>query len=148
MICIVDGCQERTKAKNPKRGFCHRHYMRWWHHGDPTFHRFAYLRADRASIRDDILWVAGFLEGEGCFGMNSPTARCATISAAQVDKEPLARLRTFLGGSIRSKNGRGKNHSDHYVWQISGKRARGVMMTLYSLLSTRRKEAVRKALAV
>ena len=34
-----------------------------------------------------------------------------------------------------------------FDWIVFGGRARGVMQTLYSLLSTRRKEAIRLALA-
>ena len=32
MDCKIDGCERQVVA----RGWCHRHYMRWWTHGDPT----------------------------------------------------------------------------------------------------------------
>lgn len=30
--CSVRGCRRPVKA----RGWCNRHYLRWWKHGDPT----------------------------------------------------------------------------------------------------------------
>lgn len=47
----------------------------------------------------DLHWAAGFLEGEGCFHFSK--ARHLHVSVAQVNKEPLDRLRNiFRGGSL------------------------------------------------
>jgi len=44
-----------------------------------------------------IFWIAGFLEGEGCF---SSTRSTSHVTATQVQKEPLEKLHKFLGGSL------------------------------------------------
>ena len=47
----------------------------------------------------DLYWAAGFLEGEGGFGMYGPK-NAWSVQAAQVQKEPLERLKSLFGGSI------------------------------------------------
>ena len=141
--CRISGCTRDAVYKEAK--LCGAHYMRWWMHGDPKYDGKVYLRATRSPTSSDLHWAAGFLEGEGCFSLNHKPIGCPIVSAAQVDSEPLTRLREFLGGSIGSVNGKG-NRQGHFVWQISGARARGVMLTLYKLLSHRRQQAILKAL--
>lgn len=85
----------------------------------------------------DLHWAAGFLEGEGHFAFNSGPI----VSANQKGKETLVRLQKMFGGSI------GKHATDGcYYWKRSGPYAVGIMMTLYSLMSTRRKEQIKDAL--
>lgn len=84
-----------------------------------------------------IEWAAGFLEGEGTF------EKCR-VRASQKQKEPLTRLKKYFGGTITI------NAYDYlepiYRWNISGSRARGVMLTLYRLMSPRRQKQIRKGL--
>jgi hypothetical protein len=87
-------------------------------------------------------WVAGFLEGEGSFLGN----RSAYVGAAQVQREPLDRLQSLLGGKVRPVKSKKVNHSDFFHWTIGGGHAAGVMMCVYPLMSPRRKEQIRKAL--
>jgi hypothetical protein len=95
----------------------------------------------RPSARD-LGWIAGFLEGEGSFLRSNSGSE--VVIAGQVQMEPLERLQRFLGGNIRvRKNGRtgpgGVGRAgDFGEWRISGSRARGVMMTLYPMMSPRR----------
>lgn len=95
----------------------------------------------------DLAWAAGFLEGEGTF---LKAGRTHTVAVHQVNIEPLERLQQLFGGSISLLRKKLKNpkHNDIYYWQTFGARARGVMMTLYSLLSQKRKAQIRKALGV
>lgn len=83
-------------------------------------------------------WAAGFLEGEGPFVMD-PGIR---VSAGQVQREPLDRLVALFGGRIRPVTGR-----NLHAWQVSGKAAAGIMMTLYGLMSPRRKDQIARSLA-
>jgi hypothetical protein len=87
----------------------------------------------------DLYWAAGFLEGEGCF---RAADRTEEAYASQVDPEPLYRLQLLFGGRIQLRT----NRRPIYEWQVHGARARGVMMTLYSLLSARRRGQIRQAL--
>jgi len=119
---------------------CNKHYQRWSRHGDPRIGSKAHLKPDCLSTTVDLYWAAGFLEGEGCFlGDHS------AVRASQVNKEPLDKLRSFLGGSV-NKRKRKLPQQDVYEWNVSGVRARGVMMTLYSLMSEDKKKDIRSML--
>ena len=91
-------------------------------------------------------WIAGFFEGEGCIHCN-PRKSLLAVSANQKIREPLECLHEMLGGAIRPsmKMYRGEPRPI-FTWTVVGSRAAGVAMTLYPLLSTRRKEQIRDAL--
>jgi len=103
----------------------------------------------RPTVRD-LAWAAGFMEGEGCFRRQS---RCTRLSAKQIGtREPLERLVAMFGGVIHSVSNehnrrRGGKARDGWEWTACGARARGVAMTLFPLLSRRRQDQVRRALA-
>ena len=81
-----------------------------------------------------LYWVAGFLEGEGCF---RPPPKSACISASQVQLEPLLKLQSICGGSVylmkRKKSQ--LNHQPAWRWNVNGRPAAEWAMTLYSLMS-------------
>lgn len=80
----------------------------------------------------EIAWAAGIYEGEGWVGGQS------AIGLTQKDPYIVERLQALFGGSLRPrKNG---NYDPLMVWTLSGPRARGFAMTIYSLLSPRRQE--------
>ncbi len=85
----------------------------------------------------DILFFAGFYEGEGsaCAGKNGS----CIVQVPQKDPEVLYRARSLWGGSIRP-NGRGI-----YVWVMSGDRGRLFLQTIYPFLSGRRKEQIERS---
>lgn len=93
----------------------------------------------------DLEWAAGFLEGEGSF------QRCGSSEAIycrQVNPEPIHRLQELFGGVIAQRlPGDRFGKQVQLEWHCTGARARGVMLTLYSLLSQKRKEQIKKALA-
>jgi len=96
------------------------------------------------SLRD-LEWAAGFLEGEGHF-------RSSRVEAKQISTtEPLERLLAIFGGHVETfsmeyRRQQGGKANDGSIWGVGGARARGVMMTLFPLLSTRRKAQIRGAL--
>lgn len=92
----------------------------------------------------DLQWIAGFLEGEGSFTYHASLA----VSASQVQRWPLEKLRVLLGGSI-STNGRLKQPQRQLcsVWYLHGYRAAALMMTIWSLMSPRRQKQIEVALA-
>lgn len=93
---------------------------------------------------NDIYWTASFLEGEGCF---QSRAHCPSVSATQVEKEPLEALKSLFGGTIYfvkfSHTGLRK---DNYVWRLGASAATALMMTLYPLMKSRRQSQIRAAL--
>lgn len=99
----------------------------------------------KATCSPDIIrlaWIAGFLEGEGCFyGTSKGTSH--SIVAVQKDPESLMFLQQYLGGSVNKIS---TNERDYWRWLVSGSRARGIMMTIYLMMSVRRREQIVGAL--
>lgn len=94
----------------------------------------------------ELYWAAGFIEGEGCFGGRVGRGS-VRVSVGQVQRAPLERLQIILGGHVWGpKFSKQPNRQPAWVWQISGPAAVGVMMTLYALMSPRRKEQIRATL--
>jgi hypothetical protein len=103
---------------------------------------------------DIIFWAAGYMEGEASFtkprdirsgGKSRSTTHMTAVCS--VDIEPLEALRAYFGGNIRLQ----RQSSDAYggfihKWYCTGPRARGVMLTMYPLLSRRRKAQITKAI--
>lgn len=89
----------------------------------------------------DLYWAAGFLEGEGCFTSSS----AITLSASQIEVEPLDRLRLIFGGKIILV--KKENKRDIHVWYLSVGKSIEVMMTVYTIMSPRRKQQIEDAVS-
>jgi hypothetical protein len=103
-------------------------------------------RATISPTTKDIAWAAGFMEGEGCFTHTGGRTAYGSerVQASQVNMEPLERLQALFGGRLieRRNNPRGfggRGAGVINVWQVNGSRARGVMLTLFPLMSERRR---------
>lgn len=95
----------------------------------------------------ELYWAAGFLEGEGCFWSQRPSAS-AMITASQVQRNPLEHLQKVVGGTLRGpKKSNNKSAQPFFIWNIYGVRAAGLMMTLYSLMSPNRQGKIIEVLA-
>lgn len=94
----------------------------------------------------DLGWIAGFLEGEGSFLLVTGT-RCLHVTASQVQREPLDRLMAMLGGTMLLRPREG-NSSPIWRWQLAGVAAAGLAMTVYPMMSPRRREQILRCLAV
>jgi hypothetical protein len=145
--CEVPRCDKLHLAK----GLCARHYKRWRRHGHPGGGRADTPRATTSPTTAELHWAAGFLEGDGFFGGrfgNHEGGAGQGVTATQCYKDPLFRLQRLFGGTIGEQTRRnpGANHNRAWVWRVYGARARGVMMTLYPMLSPRRQKQVREAL--
>lgn len=101
---------------------------------------------------NELYWLAGILEGEGSFSIkkqyNKGKGRSRPwIQIGMTDKDVIERVAKLL-----KVNCRGPYNINHLKWKpfyscdVVGSRAAGWMMTLYSLLSQRRQEAIIKAL--
>jgi hypothetical protein len=91
---------------------------------------------------EDIHWAAGFLEGEGSFTYHSSLM----VAASQTSMWPLERMQRIFGGKI-SRNGRqNEGRKVCYSWYLYGHHAAAVMMTVYGLVSPRRREQIAAAL--
>lgn len=111
--------------------------------GAYRFQKSAVAATVRPSIAD-LAWAAGFLEGEGNFGVNNRklgSSASQVVRATQKNLEPLYKIQSILGGVVKPlrKDGYGE-------WRTYGVRARGIMMTLYHFLSARKRSDIALAL--
>jgi hypothetical protein len=101
-------------------------------------------KASVARRHRDLAWAAGFLEGEGNFA--STSSHSQQVTAVQVNREPAERMLALFGGTLYLRPQRGRR--DAWRWTVCGSRARGVMLTLYPLLSVKRQAQIRAGLEV
>ena len=89
-----------------------------------------------------INWIAGLLEGEGCFGIR--TKHNPNIQLYMIDKDIVIRAAQILGAHkvIEAKKPTSGNYPI-YRTIIYGTRAIGWMMTLYGLMGIRRQAKIR-----
>jgi hypothetical protein len=100
----------------------------------------------RPSVRD-LAWAAGFYEGEGSCNYATGSEH---MYVGQMERETVDRLQSLFGGSVRQYQGHhipGYHSQPYWRWTVHGPRARGVLLTLYGLLSTKRRAQIRKVLA-
>jgi hypothetical protein len=93
----------------------------------------------------ELYWAAGFVEGEGTFGAGrNSTGTWLHFDISQVELEPLLRLQKCLGGRIY---GPYRKHPQRKpIYQMSIAPAAGAMMTLWPLMSKKRKDQIASAL--
>ena|SRR5712692_241971 len=92
-----------------------------------------------------IHWIAGFLEGEGCFRWQANgrgRGGRVHVSASQVQREPLERLARYLGGNVLIQRPGCAKWQTCYAWNLGRAQAVGLMMTIYRLMSPRRREQI------
>ena len=100
-------------------------------------HRSAGSPATEVPSNVDIAWAAGFYEGEGS------CTRLSEIRITQKDGEVLQRLQRWFGGNITVQIQKGVEYP---IWRATGARARGIRLTLYPFLSSRRQGQIRQNL--
>src|SRR3990167_5635725 len=85
----------------------------------------------------ELAWAAGFLEGEGSFVSHGAGL---TVSAVQVELDPVLRLRDLFGGKIKQYHHRQRTMGrPYYKWTIHGSHAIGVALTMFTFMSSKRR---------
>lgn len=85
--------------------------------------------------RDDLIWLAGLLEGEGTFDLHR--GRYARIRIGMADRDVVGRAAHLMGASIRmSVSTIGRKPMFHS--EISGSRAEDIMRALLPYMGARR----------
>ena len=92
----------------------------------------------------DIAWLAGLIEGEGCFTKCRESIR---ISIAMTDKDVIQRVADMWKSPVGVWTHR-EGCKIPYNTIVCGNSAAGWMMTLYPFLSERRRARVRELLAI
>lgn len=84
----------------------------------------------------DLAWVAGFVEGEGCFAWNGKSPR---LTVTGTDPDVMGRFASITKRRVRGPIEKGGNRKQQYVVDVYGPVAAGWMMTLLPMLGSRRK---------
>lgn len=97
----------------------------------------------------DIGWLSGVLEGDGWFGSYQPDrVRHSTrpvVRLTMADRDVVERFARLVGVSCSGPfSVRKDNHRPMHSAAVSGSRAVGVMMTVYSLMGERRKARIKE----
>jgi hypothetical protein len=93
----------------------------------------------------DLHWAAGFLDGEGSFAASK--GGVLQVSAAQQYAPSLEKLKKiFSHGDVLWQRKNNPKLKGFWRWEISGRRAAAIMMTLYPLMSTYRQGQIEEAL--
>lgn len=89
----------------------------------------------------DIYYIAGLLEGEGCFYFR----KCPTITLNMTDLDTVEKARSLMNktNKIYTENPSG-NRKEAYRLIVYGDVAMQWMMTIYPLMSIRRKAKIRE----
>lgn len=104
----------------------------------------------------DIYWLAGLLEGEGCFKERMAGEKkrrtSLVIIVAMSDRDVIQRVRDVTGAtgkiSVQHNEGSSRPGSTRSLYRlvIAGRRAVGFMMTVYPLMGQRRQLRIREIL--
>lgn len=111
----------------------------------------------------DIAWMAGLLEGEGCFYLMKAqpitrrrpfaqdrsimTCPLPKISLRMTDRDVVERACRLIGVGVVTVSGQTSSRKTVYHCGVTGAHAAGWMMTLYPWLGARRRDRIRRALA-
>jgi len=104
----------------------------------------------------ELNWLAGVWEGEGCFHQTTYTNhhwsgrlyRYPVIKAelAMTDQDVVERIAGLLSTKVIVCPQQNANHKTLYRVSLQGKRAAGLMMTLFTLLGNRRRAKITELL--
>lgn len=98
-------------------------------------------------VEADLYWLAGILEGEGCFYLRTTNERYkrAAIRLSMTDKDIVQRVRDIVGyGNVNTavlKSGK-----TTYVWSIQGSHAVQVMRKIKFIMGKRRLAKIKEVL--
>lgn len=93
----------------------------------------------------DVYWLAGLIEGEGSFSLTRGYPR---VSVAMTDRDVIVHVCLLLCLPILGPyNQNYPNAKQVYRCQVTGRRAVGIMLTLYQFMSERRQASIRRCIA-
>lgn len=99
----------------------------------------------------DLAWLAGWLEGEGCFTLRKPRGGHGwgiAVSAVSTDEDVIRRVAAITGiGSVRFRKPQQLHHQDSWIWQVSRRpHVLSLLRELLPLMGERRSEKIREML--
>lgn len=103
------------------------------------------MSSPRISVRE-IAWVAGLLEGEGCF-QNHPTQVTPRVVLSMSDRDTVERYAATVGATAKILIRNFATKKTAFVSTISGRLAVGWMMTIFPLMSKRRQSKIKEVVS-
>jgi len=94
--------------------------------------------------RDDLIWLAGLMEGEGWFGARPSGLPRLSIEAT--DRDVVGRAAMLMDGKVRARLQRNPKARPTYVCEISGESAVEVMQALLPHMGARRSSKIMEIL--
>ena len=104
------------------------------------------MKTDLKIDHKDISWVAGVIEGDGCFVYQKDKNR-PLIEIKMTDLDIIERIGGFWGNKKIYIEKSKKNYQTIYVTRIGGSRAIGFMKALYCFMGSRRKSKINNILS-
>jgi len=94
--------------------------------------------------KSDLMWLAGLIEGDGCFYQSKGRAK---IQIEMIDKDVIERASKIMSGKIyNSKNDTNQNWKKTYTTWVSNNKALTFMQTLKPYMSKRRQKKIEEIL--
>lgn len=96
--------------------------------------------------KNDLYWIAGLLEGEGCFGCrNTGTKKNIFVTCHMTDLDVLKTLQKKIGhGYVNGPYKNGKlEYKLRYMYKVSGALAKELMELLLPLMGNRRSAKIK-----
>jgi len=95
--------------------------------------------------REDLYWLAGIIEGEGCFSLNG---KSPVILVEMTDLDIIERVRALMAPHVILYTITHPGSKNSFKFQLCGTKANGWMMMLYPILGIRRRAKIREILTV
>lgn len=99
--------------------------------------------------REQNIWLAGILEGEGWFSIRHPQDRRASISVGikMTDADVVQRAACLMGGNAKPREDK-RSEKFNTCWEctVSGAKAEAVMKAILPFMGSRRRAKIQEAL--
>lgn len=96
--------------------------------------------------RDDLMWLAGLLEGEGSFGFYKPKF-APRIQITMADKDVMERVALLFGGkNLYERPSPRSNWNPVYQCAVQGDAALEIMSSIYPVMGKRRQKRIRECI--
>jgi len=98
--------------------------------------------------KEDLIWLAGYLEGEGSFCKGVPSQpRLPRIEFSTTDLDMAKRVSGLFKTTVCGPYRNPKSTKDFYRGMLTGKRAAILMIIMYPYMSQRRQHQMNAAIA-
>lgn len=99
----------------------------------------------RLDSRDDVIWLAALLEGEGCF--DAHRGKYARVRLAMVDRDVVGRAATLMGTGVRLTLRKAPNKPTFHA-EVTGPNAIAIMERVLPHMGARRSARIAEVLSV